>query len=140
MIEEIPDYEPEEIAENSIGVRTILRYGMQLITHIGDTGARELQFLDTKLLKTDKERLMQVDLENIGQRLLRPEVYVELFDLNGTKIGKFETRKRRTYPGTSIRQNIDLSEVASGMYKALVVADCGGDEIFGINYTLKIEE
>jgi hypothetical protein len=140
MIEEIPEIEPEAIAEKTVGVRTILRYAVQLITHVGDTGVKELRFLGTKLVKTEKGRSLEVSLENVGERLLRPAVYVELFNLNGEKVGKFAAAKRRTYPGTSICQRIDLSDIASGTYKALVVADCGGDDIFGINYTLKIEE
>jgi len=43
------------------------------------------------------------------------------------------------YPGTSVRFRIDLGKNMAGTYKTLVVADCGGDELFGANYTLEIK-
>ena len=55
-------------------------------------------------------------------------------------IGRFEGRRKRIYPSTSVRYTVDLSNVPQGTYKALVVADSGGDYIFGANYTLKFEK
>ena len=37
-----------------------------------------------------------------------------------------------------MRFKIDLSPVPEGTYKALVVADCGGDSLFGATYTLQL--
>ena len=126
--------------EKGIAVHTVIRYGIQIITNIGDTGSRKLKFLHTKLLKEKGKRFLQVDIENTGERILRPKLLVELYDKMGNKIGTYEAEARRTYPGTSIRQRVDLSKVVVGTYKALVIADCGGDDLFGAQYTLKIEE
>ena len=126
--------------EKGIAVHTVVRYGIQVITNIGDTGSRKLRFLHTKLLKEKGKRFLQVDIENTGERILRPKLLVELYDGTGNKIGTYEAEAHRTYPGTSIRQRVDLSKVPTGTYKALVIADCGGDDLFGAQYTLKIEK
>ena len=123
-----------------ITVHTIVRYGIQIITNIDDTGLRKLKFLHTKLLKEKGKRFLQVDIENTGERILRPKLLVELYDGTGNKIGTYEAEAHRTYPGTSIRQRVDLTKVPVGTYKALVIADCGGDDLFGAQYTLKIEK
>ena len=94
--------------------------------------------MDTKLLPNENgKRILQVDVENTGELWIRPEVYVELFDDKGVSKGKFPGVRYRLYPGTSIRQMIDLSSVGSGTYKAIVVVDAGGEDVYGAEYTLK---
>ncbi|MGA1864458.1 MAG: hypothetical protein ACMUHX_05300, partial [bacterium] len=135
MIEPISKDSPEssQSKENdvAIGVRQIFRYGIQISTHISDTGVGMLMFLDTKLLKEKEERILKVDVENIGETFLRPSLSVELFNENGAHAGKYEAGPFRTYPGTSVRFKVDLGQIAEGIYKALVVADCGGENVFG---------
>ncbi len=144
MVEGIPKSSPEsseaEKGKTKLGITQIMRYGIQMITHIGETGERKLKFLNTKLLKEAERRVLQVDLENIGQRWLRLSLWVELYDESGRYIGKFDGGRKRLYPGTSVRHKVDLSSVPKGDYKAMVVADCGGDYIFGANYNLKFEK
>ena len=144
MVEEIPKSSPEstqaEEVESQIGITQIVRYGIQMITHIGDSGERKLKFIETKLLRETKSRLLQVDIENTGQRWLRPYLWAELYDDTGRYIGRFENGRKRIYPGTSVRYKVDLSDVPKGIYKALVVADCGGDYVFGAERTLKFEK
>jgi hypothetical protein len=145
MVEGTGRYSPDAMASKTqdvnMGIRTVLRYGIQMVTNVGDTGVRKLKFLATKLLKENEEkRTLQVDIENVGERGLRPLLWTELYDKNGSYIGRFEGLRLRTYPGTSVRYRVDLSEVPEGKYKALIVADCGGDDIFGASYNLEFEK
>ncbi|HEX9934444.1 MAG TPA: hypothetical protein VGB38_04540, partial [bacterium] len=78
-------------------------------------------------------------LENTGQRMLRPKAWVQLWNENGDEVGKFEGNEMRTYPGTSVRHKIELKKVKPGNYKALLVADCGGEDVFGMNLNLQIQ-
>lgn len=135
-----PEAEKPEAGKVKLGIAQVFRYGIQIVTHIGDTGARELKFLNTKLLKEEGRRILQVDVENVGERWLRPILWAELYDRSGSYIGKFEAGKLRTYPTTSVRYRIDLSQVPEGEYQAMVVADCGGDDLFGATYKLELEE
>jgi len=123
----------------TVGISQVIRYGVQMRTQIGDSGVRKLKFVKTKVIKTDDKRILQLDIENIGERSLSPALWVDLYDQKGRSIGKFEGGKLGVYPATSVRFRIDLSQVPKGTYQALVVADCGDDDLFGATYTLKFE-
>jgi len=146
MVELIGKDSPESAARPQegkvqLGVRQVVRYGIQLVTNIGDTGSPKPYFLGTKLLaKKEGGRILRVDLENEGNRWMKPTLWAELFDERGRSVGKFEGGTMRIYPGTSVRYRIDLSEAPDGKYKALVVGDTGGDNVFGATYTLKLQK
>ncbi len=143
MVEGITKESPESSRARrnkkvELGIRTSLRYGVQIATHIAHTGTRSIRFIDTKLTAGPKGgRQLQVDLEDNGTLGFRPEVYVDVFDSKGTSMGRFPGSRSRMYPGTSVRQLIDLGKLAPGTYKALVVVDAGGDDVFGAQYTLE---
>jgi len=143
MVEGIGEEHPEaaiqpEEGKVQLGIRTVIRYGIQMVTHIGDTGSRKLKFTGAKLLpKEGGGRILEIDLENTGERWLVPLLWVELYDEQGRYIGKFDSSKLRIYPGTSVRHRIDLSSLPGGKYKTLVVADNGDKYVFGAQYTLK---
>jgi hypothetical protein len=143
MIEHAGDGAHEVSAEDgqeiSVGVDQVIRYAIQIVTHIGDTGERKLEFLDTELLREGSVRVLHVDIGNVGERWLRPTLWTELYSKDGSYVGRFEGGKLRVYPGTSARFNVDLSEAEQGEYKALVVADCD-DNVFGATYSLVIEK
>lgn len=139
LVEGIPDKSKRSV-DDKHKLFIISRIGIQIVTHIGNTGTRELTFLDLQFLEKEQKRILQVDVENTGERFLHPYLWVELYDLQGKFVGKYETSKLRTYPGTSVRFNVDLTEVPSGSYQALIVADCGGDDLFGANVNLEIPE
>ena len=145
MVEGVPKSSPEivngEVDKIKMGLTTVVRYGIQMVTHIGNTGTRSLKFSEVKLLKEDEsKKVLQVDMENTGERWLRPTLWTEIYDEKGSYIGKFMGGKGRTYPGTSIKSRIDLSQVPAGKYKGLIVADCGGDDLFGMQCNLEIGE
>ena len=116
----------------------VLRYGIQVITHIGDSGTREIKFLSTEFLKEDTKKILQVDVENIGERWLRPVLFVELYAENGEYAGKFEGGKWRIYPGMSVRYRVDLTQLPEGTYKAMIIVDNLDENVFGAEYALDI--
>jgi hypothetical protein len=121
-----------------MGIRQTIRYGIQVATHIAQTGTKKIDFLDAKLVtRDDGKKILQVDIGNSGEVWVRPTMYVELFDDKGVSKGKFPGVAYRLYPGTSVRQMIDLSSVDKGSYKALVVVDAGGEDAYGAEYNLK---
>jgi hypothetical protein len=125
--------------KTEMGITQTIRYGIQIATHIANTGTKKIRFVNVQVVKKEKgERILQVDVENTGEVGIRPDVYTELFDNQGKSLGKFSGNKYRIYPGTSVRQLIDISKVAPGTYKAIIVVDAGGEDIFGANYTLKL--
>jgi hypothetical protein len=143
MIEGIAKGSAESAAQKNndkpqMGIRQTIRYGIQVATHIAQTGTKKIDFLDAKMVtKDDGKKFLQVDIGNSGEVWVRPTMYVELFDDKGVSKGKFPGIAYRLYPGTSVRQMIDLSSVQKGSYKALVVVDAGGEEAYAAEYKLK---
>ncbi len=160
MVEPLAKSSPElvkpEKGKVQIGITQVFRYGIQFVTHIGDTGERKLKFAKIELKaeeapenpeksegheeKQPKRILLVVDLENVGERWLRPVVWVKLFTGDGVFIGQFESGgKKRIYSGTSVRHQIDLTDVPAGEYEALIVADNGDQYIFGSQVKLNLQ-
>ena len=144
MVEGIPRDSPESSSADddgdvSLGIRQVFRYGIQMVTHIGNTGTRDLRFLTPQIQKDGDARYLLVDAENIGERWLRSACTAELYDTKGNYVQEFDGGMLRMYPGTSVRFRVDLSTVEEGTYRALVILDCGDDDVFGASYTLKVQ-
>lgn len=143
IVEPVPQTGPETIEDEArkvkMGIQTKIRYGIQMVNNIGDTGARKIKFLDEKLINQDGRNFLQMDIGNIGERWLSPTLWVEIYDSHGAKVGRFENSKKRIYPGCSVRHRVDLTGVPKGKYKALVVADNGDEYVFGAKYDFGIE-
>jgi hypothetical protein len=129
----------EEKGKVKLGLQTIIRYGIQIVTDIKDTGIRKVSFIDKKLIRENEKKTLQISIENIGERWLSPLVWVELYNVQGVSIGRFESDRMRIYPGCSVIHRVDLTDVPGGRYKALVVADNGDDYVVGARYDLGIE-
>ena len=128
-----------EEGKAELGLQVVIRYGVQIVTDIGDTGVRNIRFLDKKLVRSDTGKTLQLDIENIGERRLKPSLWTELYNTEGKNIGRFESEKKIFYPGCSVRYSLDLTEVPKGEYKALVIVDNGDENLFGAQYQLDIE-
>lgn len=140
MVEAVPKApasQPEAAKkEPSVGITQVMRYAVQIVTQIGDTGSFKLKFLQTELLQDQGRKILHVDVENIGERWVRPFASLELYNQKGELSGKFEGERLRIFPGTSVRFNFDVSRIAEGKYKALVVLDNKDSHVFGAQYTL----
>ncbi|MBN1525438.1 MAG: hypothetical protein JW904_13195 [Spirochaetales bacterium] len=143
MVEGIPDESPESTKfkpqESGLGVRQVFRYAIQIVTQIGAVGKKSVQFQETKLLKQGVEQFLRLDIKNNGKWWLRATVWAELYDQNGNFVGKYEAAPLRLYPETSGRFAIPLSDVPNNTYKALIIVDCGGEDIYGANLNLIIK-
>lgn len=125
--------------EVAVGLQTVVRFGVQVVTELGRDGTRSLEILSKGFAKADGKRLLLLDIGNNGERLLIPAMGVELFDCNGASLGKFDAGRTRIYPTCSTRAKIDLTDVPPGKYTALVLLDSGEDQVMGAQYELAIE-
>jgi len=116
-----------------IGLRAVFQYGVQLVTHIGGTGSALITLDDAQLLAEPEGTVLQLDISNAGERWLRPTVWTELYDSEGALAGRFESQRKRIFPGTSVRHRL-LLEVPSGSYRALVVFDNGDENVWGSQF------
>lgn len=143
MVEPLPD---ESMVNNTnkatgihVGIRMVTRYGIQMVTNIGDSGTRDVRFSNSKIAEDQEKRTAFFDLENTGDRWLNPQLWAEIFDENGVSLGRFDGNKMRLYPGCSGRFKLDLSQLPKGSFSALVVADNGDEHVFGSQYKFQIK-
>jgi hypothetical protein len=141
MIEGVNPINPDELRKkNAVSIKTVMRYGIQLVTDIGSGCKRELKFLGHQVVREKAKTILQVDMENIGETWLRPQVWAEIYDEQGKSLGNFPGGQMRTFPNTSLRFKIDLGSIAEGKYRTLIVADCGGDDLFGLEKVISIAQ
>jgi len=137
MVEGIETTVPE-LPQSGLSVSTIMRYAIQIATNIGDSGENNLEFIEAKLEKIDGQKVGSIALINSGERLLIPEVSIELFDKEGQSVGVVKTAKKKIYPGTSARFFLALADIPKGDYEAVVLADCTETDVFGLNLSLSL--
>jgi len=130
---------PEEESKVTLGIRTVLRYGIQIVTHIGDSGKRELKIVRRQLSQDGQDLVLSLDIENTGERWLIPALRAEIYDEAGTLVGKKEGDKYRIYPGTSVQGKVKLGSLPKGKYKVLVILDNGDQYVWGAQYAVNIQ-
>jgi hypothetical protein len=122
-----------------VGVGAVMRYAVQVATHINATGSRKVTFVNPRFLTNpaDSTQSFEVEVQNAGDRAYRPALWIEVYDEQGTL--RFNKRQERglLYPGTSLKQLFELGTLPHGTYRAVVFADSGEDAVFASQYTLK---
>lgn len=133
---ETPENQPNKVA---VGLKTSIRFGIQLVTEVGKDAKASLQVKDKRLVATpDKHRNLELDIANDGGRLLIPAMTVELFDKTGASVGRFDAGRARIYPECSVRAKVDLSDIPDGKYAAMVLLDSGDSQVMGAQYDLEL--
>jgi len=144
MVEALPRESPESTLEKDdenpqYGILQIMRYGVQVATHIQGTGKSNLQMEGTGLIQLDDgATALNLQINNGGDVMERPEIWIELYLEDGTLKGRHDGVQNRIYPGTGVSQQISLGTIEPGNYRALVILDAGGENVFGAEYTLEI--
>ena len=125
-------------ADQGLAVQQVRRYGIQVATHIGSTGTPEVEILSTDLRRQEDQTALTLAVQNTGTRSARPSAQLELYDEAGTLVTKEQTSPKRVYPGTSARYQIDLSDVSSGTYQALLVLQMEEADPIGRQFTVNL--
>lgn len=121
-------------------IQTQIRYAVQISTTVEAAGERNLTFLEVHPFKEGNNWVLAVDIENRGDYLIKPDVSVELYNAHGTLVGSFIATRRKLYPKTSTRFILELQDITTGAYQTLVLADGGGEDVFGINLELDLRD
>jgi hypothetical protein len=121
----------------AVAIGAVMRYAVQLATHIRNSGTRTVQFASAAAGKSpDGAAALDLDVTNTGERAFRPALWVEVYDAQGVLRGKAKQQRGLLYPGTSLHQHFDLGTLPSGTYKAVVFADTGEDSVIATQYTV----
>ncbi len=125
--------------KTGVKINTAIRYAIQIVTNVGNTGISDIQFLGLELEKEIDQNVLNIAIENIGECVLKPEMSLELFDQSGNSAGILKSERRKTFPGTSTKATIFLEGIKPGTYNGVLVADCGEDRMYGTNLSLEIK-
>lgn len=128
---------PPQARRGQIGLGAVFRYAVQVATHLPTAGVRKVRLTRRSFL-TDSTgaRVLDVVVENTGERAYRPNLWVELYDARGTLRKRVEQQRGLLYPGTSLQQRFSFGALPAGVYKALVFADTGDDTVSAAQYKL----
>jgi len=127
-------------AQNTVSIRTLVRYAVKILTQVNGPGNADMAFLERKLTPSPKGHLLSILAENKGLRLLKPAVSAELFGATGQKIGRYTATSQSILPGFRGKFEFNFGTLAAGDYRALIMADNGDDAVFAAEYELHISE
>ncbi|MFI5244959.1 MAG: hypothetical protein ACHQQR_07015, partial [Gemmatimonadales bacterium] len=132
-----PTAQPTAIGTPALALGAVMRYAVQLATHIQNSGTRTVQFTSPNAVKSaGGGAALDVDMMDSGERGYRPTLWVEVYDAQGTLRAKAKQSRGLLYPGTSLHQHFDLGALPSGTYKAVVFADTGEDSVYATQFTI----
>ena len=140
MVQDAPaDTTADPARAKQFGLRSAVRSAIQIVTHVPGTGQAKFTF-DSLGVTRDAQghRQLQLDVVQAGTRAQRPLVSVEVYSSDGRLVARREQQRGLLLPGFSVRQTFDIGALPAGTYRALVVADAGGDEMFGSQFTLHL--
>lgn len=120
-------------------IQSKIRYAIQIVCNIGDTGNANLQFLGVSKNFTEEQKLLEIDIENTGEILIIPTLNIEFFDESGSDAGVLKSEQQRIFPSCSKKYVIDISSLPMKKLQGIVIADCGTDDLFGVNVTIDLK-
>jgi len=121
-----------------VSVRTVIRPGVQIVTHVGTTASASIGFSNVQVSRGATGTELRFDARNDGSRARRLTLSVDLYTAAGAFVGRFSKSRGLVYPGASIRQAFVLGSISKGDYLAFIVADAGDDDLFAGNFRLEL--
>lgn len=138
MVQTITDTALNTENEGTAKINTALRFALQVVTNITNTGSGSVAFQNPKHHMNKDEFAFSVDIENTGETYFTLNSTAIVYSKTGGYVGTFTGNKKICYPGTSVKLTVNIPELEAGDYQVQFVADGGGDNIFGALYGLKI--
>jgi hypothetical protein len=134
--------DPIHVQEDDRGfnIQSKIRYAIQIVCNVGETGTTDLKFLNISQSIHLGKQILNVDVHNAGDVLVKPVLSLELFDQLGNSPPIKMVEKKRIFPNSSKRYAIDIDDIAPGTYQGILIADCNTDDLFGVNITLHLKD
>jgi len=104
-----------------------LRYSVQIVHNIRDTGNIDLFFLDTDIRKD----YVSLILKNTGSLRIDFSVKVDIYDERAIFVGSFVSVKNSIYPDLERQITVPITPLLASQYYAVVIVDCGNNQVFG---------
>ena len=115
----------EDELEFGVKLESKVRYGIQIIADINERTPSEFEFYDIKIEESNGNKLINVDLKNLGNYYVEPTLMLEVFNANGFLEKKVEVKFKKVYPNSCKSFSLDISGLPKGAYTAVLIADYG---------------
>lgn len=126
--------------KSGVNIQSKVRYAIQIVCNVGGNGTTDLNFFNISQNKHNGKHYLEVDIENTGQVLINPILSLELFNSAGSSLPIIKSEKQRIFPASSKRFLLDLTNIKKGTYQGILIAECGVDDLFGVNITLHLKD
>lgn len=137
MVEEIKEL--DTIApERGVTVTSLIRYAIQIISNFNAEPVKDLEFIGVDIDTTKDLNIIVVSVSNKGNFLLKPIMVLELYNDDGEQVYRTEIPYQKVYPGFCKLFELSINEVDEGTYNGILVADCGDENIYGINLEIDV--
>lgn len=137
MVEEAEDLDTSDV-ERGVKVKSLVRYAIQIIGSYEQNAVKELDIADVKMKNGEEGEYLQISINNLGNYMLKPIVILELYDEDGEQVARLEMPYRKIYPGLCKTFEIPLKGVKEGVYNGVLVADCGDENLYGLNLDVTV--
>lgn len=128
---------PAADSTRKLSLGSVMRYAIQVATHIDATGDRNVRFdAPSAGLTPSGAAMLDLDVMNTGERAVRPLLSVEIYDNQGQLRARAKQQRGLLYPATSLHQRFELGSLPAGSYKAIVYADTGVEPVLATQYTI----
>lgn len=138
MVEGVNPVDPN--AKGQLNIHESIRYGIQMVTNIGQSGTGQLEFQQPGVVTEGEKQFFDFIILNTGERFISPDVSIELFDAEtGESVKVIKAPRNGMYPTTSTKWRFPLEGLPTRKsYKAIIVADGLSDDVFGLEYTIEL--
>lgn len=137
MVEEIKDL--DTIApQRGVTVTSLIRYAIQIIANFNSEPVKDLEIIGVDIDTTKEQNLVSVSVTNRGNYMLKPIMILELYNNAGEQVFRTEIPYQKVYPGYCKLFELPINEVPEGTYNGILVADCGDENIYGINLEIDV--
>jgi hypothetical protein len=123
---------PDRPDDGTVGVQMNLRYGIQIISHIGETGEKLITIDNIQKRDNNGVKAIAFDITNTGESSVSTAIYAQVYSDKGKYIGRFEGKRKGTFPGCSVNIFIEFPDLENGKYRMQIIADGGGNSVFGV--------
>ncbi len=139
MIEEIKDLDTSA-PQRGVTVTSLIRYAIQIISNFESESLKDLEIVGVDMDTTREVNMLTVSVNNKGNYMLKPIMIIELYDESGTQVYRNEIPYQKVYPGYCKLFDLPIKEVPVGSYSGILVADCGEENIYGIELDIDVPE
>lgn len=113
----------EEQLEHGLKLESKVRYGIQIIADVNTSKTPELEFFNIEYKEDHQDKLLLVDIQNNGEFVAQPNLFIEVFNKEGIRVKRDEVRLKKVYPKSCKLFSFDIADLPPGAYTATIAAD-----------------